>query len=86
MKKVLKFWAPWCGPCRMYAPTFDKVAERFNDQVEFINVNIEEDTQGLAAKYKVRNIPFTVLVKEDGTEISKVGRISETELEELVLS
>jgi thioredoxin 1 len=85
MKKVIKFWAPWCGPCRMYAPTFDKVAEKYEGQVEFISVNVDEDQES-AQKYNVRNIPFTVLVKEDGTEIPKVGMLSETALEELVLS
>lgn len=85
MKKVFKFWAPWCGPCRMYAPTFDKIAEKYDGQVEFINVNVDGD-QETASKFKVRNIPFTVLVKEDGTEIPKVGVLSENDLEELVLS
>ena len=85
MKKVIKFWAPWCGPCRMYAPTFDKVAEKYNGQVEAINVNVDED-QDLARKYNVRSIPHTILVKEDGTEIIKTGVLSETALEELFLS
>jgi len=66
MKKVIKFWAPWCGPCRMYAPTFDKVAEKYDGQVEFINVNVDEDKE-LSNQYNVRSIPHTVLVKEDGT-------------------
>ena len=85
MKKVIKFWAPWCGPCRMYAPTFDTVAEKYNGQVEAINVNVDED-QDLARKYNVRSIPHTILVKEDGTEIIKTGVLSETALEELFLS
>lgn len=85
MKKVIKFWAPWCGPCRMYAPTFDKVAEKYNGQVEAINVNVDED-QDLARKYNVISIPHTILVKEDGTEIVKTGVLSETALEELFLS
>lgn len=85
MKKVIKFWAPWCGPCRMYAPTFDKVAEKFEGQVEFVNINVDED-QDAAKQYQVRSIPFTVLVKEDGTQIPKVGMLSATELEELILS
>ena len=85
MKKVLKFWAPWCGPCRMYAPTFDKVAEKYNGQVEFVNVNVDED-QELASQYNVRSIPHTVLIKEDGTVLPKTGLLSETDLEELVLS
>lgn len=85
MKKVIKFWAPWCGPCRMYAPTFDKVAEKYEGQVEFISVNVDED-QTFADVFQVKSIPYTVLVKEDRTQITKVGVLSENDLEELVLS
>jgi len=86
MKKVIKFWAPWCGPCRMYAPTFTKVTDKFKDQIQVIEVDVDQDTEGLAGEYKVRNIPFTVLVREDGSVVSKVGMLSESELEELILS
>jgi thioredoxin len=86
MKKIIKFWAPWCGPCRMYAPTFDKVADQYKDQVEFLNINVDEDTTGLAAEYKVKSIPYTVLVREDGTQLNKTGILSEIELQELILS
>ena len=85
MKKIIKFWAPWCGPCRMYAPTFDKVAEKYEGQVETVNVNVDEDKQ-LSAEYNVRSIPMTVLIKEDGTKVGKTGALSATELEELFLS
>jgi thioredoxin 1 len=86
MKKVIKFWAPWCGPCRMYAPTFTKVAEKFKDQVQIVEVDVDQDTEGLAGEYKVRNIPFTVMVREDGSVVSKVGVLTEDQLEELILS
>lgn len=86
MKKVIKFYATWCGPCKVYGKTWDKVAEKYDGQVEFVNIDIEKDTTGLAAKYKVKSIPHTVLIKEDGTEIAKSGRIPQEELEELVLS
>ena len=86
MKKVIKFYATWCGPCKVYGKTWDKVVEKYDGQVEFINIDIEADTTGLAAKYKVKSIPHTVLIKEDGTEIAKSGRIPQEVLEELVLS
>jgi len=86
MKKVIKFYATWCGPCKVYGKTWDKVVEKYDGQVEFVNIDIEADTTGLAAKYKVKSIPHTVLIKEDGTEIAKSGRIPQEELEELVLS
>jgi len=86
MKKVIKFYADWCGPCKVYGKSWDKVAKKYDGQVEFVSINIEEDTTGLAAQYKVKSIPHTVLIKEDGTEVIKSGRISQEELEELVLS
>jgi thioredoxin len=86
MKKVIKFYADWCGPCKVYAPTFDKLSEKYDGQVEFLNINVDKDTTGLAAKYNVRSIPHTTLLKEDGTEIKKIGMLSETQLEELILS
>lgn len=86
MKKVIKFYAPWCGPCRVYAKTWDDVIPKYNDQVEFVDVNIEEDSAGLAGEFKVRSIPHTVLIKEDGSTLQKTGRLSAQELEELILS
>ena len=58
----------------------------YSDQVDIGNVDIDKDTSGLAAKYKIESVPTTVLVKEDGSHIMKVGRLSKDELTELVLS
>jgi len=86
MKKVIKFYADWCGPCKTYADIFDKVSETHNSKAEFINVNVDKDTEGLAAEHKVRSIPHTTVIKENGTSVSKVGLLSESQLEELILS
>ena len=85
-KKIIKFFATWCGPCRVYSKTWDKVTPDYKDQVEFINIDIEKDTTGLAAQYKVKTIPTTVLVREDGSDLIKSGRLNEEELIELILS
>ena len=86
MKKVIKFYATWCGPCKIYGKTWDKVKPTYSDQVEFIDIDIDKDTTGLAAKYKVQSVPTTVLIREDGSEVSKTGRLSADELTELILS
>jgi|TARA_R110000772_G_scaffold36120_5_gene86720 thioredoxin-like negative regulator of GroEL len=86
VKKVFKFYATWCGPCKIYGKTWDKVIPDYSDQVEFISVNIDKDNKGLANKYKVDSIPHTVLVKEDGSTVEKNGRLSKNELTELILS
>ena len=81
---AIKFYADWCGPCKVYAKTWDKVTSELTD-VKFENVNIEKDTTGMAAKYKVTSIPHTVVVKE-GTTNAKTGRLSAEELKNLILN
>jgi thioredoxin-like negative regulator of GroEL len=85
MTKVIKFYANWCGPCKVYSKSWDKVAEKLGESVEFVEVDIESDTTGLAAEYKIKSIPFTVIIKE-GETVTKTGLIRETELEELILN
>lgn len=85
MKKVIKFYADWCGPCKLYAPIFERVSQELKDEAEFINVNIEKDTTGLAAEYKVGSIPTTILVNGENKQ-TKVGRLEEDVLKEFILS
>lgn len=85
MTKAIKFYADWCGPCKMYSKTWDKVVEKYEGQVEFIEVNVDKDTTGLAAEYKIKSIPFTVVEKGEKT-ISKVGMLQLEELEKLILN
>ena len=85
-KKVIKFYATWCGPCKIYGQTWNSVTPSYRDQVDFINIDVDKDTTGLTAKYKVETIPTTVLVREDGSNLVKKGRLSKEELTELILS
>jgi len=85
-KKVIKFFATWCGPCKVYGKTWDKVTPTYQDQVDFMNVDIDKDTSGLAVEFGIESVPTTVLVREDGSKLSKVGRLSKDELTELILS
>lgn len=84
MVKAIKFYADWCGPCRMYSKVWDKVKEELKEEVEFVDVNIEKDQTGLAAQYRVQSIPFTVIIK-DGEEVSKTGLLKQDQLKELIL-
>ena len=85
-KKVIKFYATWCGPCKIYGKTWDKVIPTYQDQIDFQDVDIDKDTTGLAAQYKVSSVPTTILVREDESIISKSGRLSKEQLTELILS
>ena len=87
MIKVLKFYADWCGPCKLYGKTFDKVQKNITelyDTVEFTHINVEEDKEGLAAEYKVTSIPYTVVLK-DGLVKTQIGLLNEDKLQSFIL-
>ena len=85
-KKVIKFYATWCGPCKIYGKTWDKVTAEHADAAEYINVDIDKDTTGLAVEYKIDTVPTTVVVKEDGSTVVEEGRLPKEVLTELILS
>lgn len=85
-KKVIKFWASWCGPCKVYGPTFERVKQELQDTIEFVEVNVEDDPENLSGEFKVRGIPLTVVLEDGEKTKEKSGRLSEAELKELILN
>ena len=85
-KQVIKFYADWCGPCKIYGPTFDRVKEDLQDIIEFKEINVEQDTDNLSGEYKVKGIPMTILLKDGEVIKSKSGRMGEIELREFILN
>ncbi len=85
-KTAIKFYADWCGPCKVYAKAWEEVSTELENEVKFLNVDVDNDDSGLAAKYKVRSIPHTVIISNESgdTLATKSGRLSSTELKSLI--
>lgn len=70
---LVDFWASWCAPCRMMAPILNDAVTELNDNTRIGKVNIEE-YQSLAQKFKVRNIPTMILLK-NGVEVNRFSGV-----------
>src|SRR2546422_1059098 len=80
---LVDFWAEWCGPCRMLAPTIDKLAEAYEERVSFAKVNVDE-LPDLANRFGVRSIPTLALFREGKVVERLVGLKSYDELARLL--
>lgn len=79
---IVDFWAPWCGPCRSFAPTYEKVSEEFPDIV-FAKLNTE-DEQGVAGHFQIRSIPTLMIFREQVIIYSEAGALPESGLRQLI--
>ncbi len=79
---LIDWWAPWCGPCRMFAPTYEKVSEKHPD-VTFAKVNTE-DEQELAAAFDIRSIPTLMILRDHVLVFAQPGALPEASLEHLI--
>lgn len=80
---IVDFWAPWCSPCKVIAPTLDKLAKEYAGKLLVAKVNTDENPQWMM-KYGVQGIP-TMLFVSDGKVIHRqVGALPEPMLREVV--
>jgi len=82
---AIRFYANWCGPCKGFKPTWEKVENELADKVNFKSVDIDQDTEGLAAKYKIRSIPSVVILEGEDLKSLEVGVLGEQVLKEKIL-
>lgn len=76
------FWAAWCGPCRMFAPIYEKVSESHPD-ITFGKVDTEAE-QGLAGAFRISSIPTLMAFRDNILLFSQPGVLQEPQLEELI--
>jgi thioredoxin 1 len=79
---LVDFWAPWCAPCRNFAPVYESTSKKF-PSVVFAKVNTEEE-QALAAHFQIRSIPTLMIFREQIIIFSQAGSLPASHLEEII--
>lgn len=77
------FWATWCGPCRMLAPVFEELSEKYDGKAEFVKVDVDENEEA-AIKYQISSIPNVTAFKKGKPIASNLGFVPAAVLEEFI--
>ena len=79
---IVDFWAPWCGPCRAFAPTYEATSEKYPGIV-FAKVNTEDEPE-LAGRFDIRSIPTLMVFREKVLLLSQPGALPASALESII--
>ena len=79
---IVDYWAPWCGPCRGFAPVYERVAE-MNPDVVFAKLNTEDEPE-IAGHFQIRSIPTLMVFRESIIVFAQPGALPQGALEQVV--
>lgn len=79
---LVDFWAPWCGPCRMFGPIFERVAAK-HPEATFAKVNTEEEPE-LAQSFQINSIPTLMVIRDGVLLLKQPGMLPESALESVI--
>lgn len=76
------FWAPWCGPCVAFAPTFQAAAEQMHN-ITFVKVNVDECSE-IASEYSIKSIPSIIIFKDNKITYIQAGSMNLADFTDLL--
>jgi len=80
---LVDFWAAWCAPCRMLAPTVEAVAQNFQDTASVVKLNVDDNPQ-VSQRYGIKGIPTLILFKNGKEEERVVGATSKEAISRMI--
>ena len=80
---LVDFWAEWCGPCRMLAPTIEAIARDYTGKIRVAKMNVDENSQ-VPPSYRVQSIPTLLLFKDGRVAEQLVGNLPRTNIERML--
>ena len=80
---LLDFWAEWCGPCKMIAPLLDEAADKYEEKLDVVKLNVDENPN-TAQKFGIRSIPTLILFKDGAVQAQIMGAMPKSQLEEFL--
>ena len=80
---LVDFWAAWCAPCRMLAPTVEAIAEKYADQAQVVKLNVDENPS-ISQRYGIKGIPTLILFKAGKEEERVVGATSKDAISRMI--
>ena len=80
---LVDFWAAWCAPCRMIAPTVDQVAQDYSGRAKVVKLNVD-DNRETSARFNIRGIPTLLLFKDGEVKDQIVGATSKDQISKLI--
>lgn len=82
---LIDFYATWCGPCKMLAPTLDELAEEYEGKVDIYKINVEEEEE-LASVFGIRSVPSLLFIPMTGAPKMAQGALPKSALKEAIES